>query len=121
MKSQEFLSLNEAQEEVTTDLKSLLQKYSETSNIKYADAARKAGATDDDIRRAIARGKRLAASSKLNPADAKVASRVTAKKYGGNDNLSWAVFVDGKPMVTGLSADEVPYYKKQALSKLKSA
>jgi len=44
--------------------------------------------------------------------------RVTAKKYGGDDQYSWAVFIDGKPWVTGLSRSEVPYYKKKALAKL---
>jgi len=44
--------------------------------------------------------------------------RVTAKKYGGDDQYSWAVFIDGKPWVTGLSQSEVPYYKKKALAKL---
>jgi len=32
----------------------------------------------------------------------------------GNDAGSWAVFIDGRPMVTGLTRDEVPYYKKEA-------
>lgn len=43
-----------------------------------------------------------------------MASRITARKYGGDDAYSWAVFIDGKPMVTGLSRREVPYYKKEA-------
>jgi hypothetical protein len=42
--------------------------------------------------------------------------RVTVKKYGGDDKYSWAVFIDGKPWVTGLSRSEVPYYKKNALA-----
>jgi hypothetical protein len=41
-------------------------------------------------------------------------SRITARKYMGNDAGSWAVFIDGRPMVTGLTRDEVPYYKKEA-------
>lgn len=41
-------------------------------------------------------------------------SRITARKYQGDDAYSWAVFIDGVPMVTGLSRREVPYYKKQA-------
>lgn len=41
-------------------------------------------------------------------------SRITARKYEGDDAYSWAVFVDGRPLVTGLSRREVPYYKKQA-------
>jgi hypothetical protein len=43
-----------------------------------------------------------------------VPARITARKYEGDDAYSWAVFIDGKPMVTGLSRREVPYYKKEA-------
>lgn len=41
-------------------------------------------------------------------------SRIMARKYGGNDSHSWAVFIDGEPMVTGLTRREVPYYKQEA-------
>lgn len=41
-------------------------------------------------------------------------SRITARKYQGDDAGSWAVFIDGKPMVTGLTRREVPYYKSEA-------
>ena len=41
-------------------------------------------------------------------------SRITARKYGGDDTYCWAVFIDNQPMVTGLSRREVPYYKAQA-------
>jgi hypothetical protein len=44
---------------------------------------------------------------------------VTARKHGGNDSHSWAVFVNGRTHVTGLSSREVPYYKKEALKKAK--
>lgn len=40
--------------------------------------------------------------------------RVTARKYMGDDAASWAVFLDGRPFVTGLTKREVAYYKKQA-------
>ena len=39
--------------------------------------------------------------------------RITARKYQGDDSQSWAVFLDGRPMMTGLSKREVPYYKEQ--------
>lgn len=39
--------------------------------------------------------------------------RVTAKKYMGDDLYSWAVFLDGVPVVTGLAKTQVKYYKKQ--------
>ena len=42
-----------------------------------------------------------------------MAKKITARKYMGDDAYSWAVFVDGRPAVTGLSKREVPYYKKQ--------
>ena len=44
---------------------------------------------------------------------------ITAKKYGGDDMYSWAVFVKGRPMMTGLGKSEVSYYKMQILKELK--
>ena len=40
--------------------------------------------------------------------------KITARKYEGNDAGSWAIFIDGKPYLTGLTKSEVPYYKEQA-------
>lgn len=37
--------------------------------------------------------------------------KITARKYMGDDAYSWAVFVDGRPAVTGLSRSQVAYYK----------
>lgn len=45
-------------------------------------------------------------------------SRITAKKYTGDDAYSWAVFIDGRPLVTGLVKSEVPYYKRLAQKRL---
>lgn len=39
--------------------------------------------------------------------------KVTARKYLGDDRYSWAIFVDGRPAVTGLSRREVPYHKQR--------
>lgn len=39
--------------------------------------------------------------------------KITARKYMGDDLGSWAVFVDGKPTVTGLYRSEVPFHKKR--------
>lgn len=41
------------------------------------------------------------------------APRITARKYMGDDAYSWAVFADGRPVVTGLSRPEVAYHKRQ--------
>lgn len=38
--------------------------------------------------------------------------KITARKYMGDDAYSWAVFVDGRPAVTGLSRGQVAYYRK---------
>lgn len=38
--------------------------------------------------------------------------RITARKYMGDDQGSWAVFLNGRPMYTGLTRSEVPYYKR---------
>jgi hypothetical protein len=38
---------------------------------------------------------------------------VTARKHGGDDAYSWAVFLDGRPVITGLSRQEVPYWKSR--------
>jgi hypothetical protein len=37
-------------------------------------------------------------------------ARVTFRKYQGDDSHSWAVFVDGRPRLTGLAKSEVAYY-----------
>lgn len=44
---------------------------------------------------------------------------ITARKYGGDDMYSWAVFRNGRPMMTGLGHSEVGYYKKQVLNRAK--
>ena len=38
--------------------------------------------------------------------------KITARKYMGDDKYSWAVFVDGRPVVTGLLRSQVAYYKR---------
>jgi hypothetical protein len=45
-------------------------------------------------------------------------AKITAKKYEGNDSYSWAVFVDRRPVYTGLTKREVPHYKALALKHL---
>lgn len=42
--------------------------------------------------------------------------KITARKYGGDDAYSWAVFIEGqsRPFVTGLTRSEVAYYKSEA-------
>jgi hypothetical protein len=40
------------------------------------------------------------------------AKRITARKYQGDDEYSWAVFFDGRPVYTGLNRSVVAYYKK---------
>lgn len=44
--------------------------------------------------------------------------KITAKKCGGDDAYSWAVFVKGIPVMTGLSRGEVDYYKRQAARRI---
>lgn len=41
--------------------------------------------------------------------------KVTAKKYEGDDLYSWAVFVNGRPVYTGLGRREIDYYKRIAV------
>ncbi len=45
--------------------------------------------------------------------------RVTTGKHNGDDNYSYAVFLDNKPVVTGLSKPELPYYANQIINKIK--
>ena len=40
--------------------------------------------------------------------------KITARKYMGDDEYSWAVFVNGRPAYTGLMRRQVPYYRKLA-------
>lgn len=44
--------------------------------------------------------------------------RVTIKKYMGDDELSWAVFIDGRPKWTGLGLREARYYRDLERKKL---
>lgn len=37
---------------------------------------------------------------------------VRTRKFRGNDAFSWAVFVNGRPVLTGLSRAEASYQKK---------
>lgn len=48
-----------------------------------------------------------------------IANRITIKKWGGNDENSWAVLVDGKPAVTGLSKRETSHYKNLVIKRLR--
>lgn len=41
--------------------------------------------------------------------------KITSRKDGGDDAYSWAVFVNGKMFVNGLSQNEAAYYKRVAL------
>jgi hypothetical protein len=38
-------------------------------------------------------------------------TRVTIRKYEGNDVYSWAVFLDGRPVLTGLRRTEAQYHR----------
>jgi hypothetical protein len=51
---------------------------------------------------------------KLTAAPRAIQRRITARKHGGDDAASWAVFLDGQPFITGLTNREVPHYKEQA-------
>jgi len=43
--------------------------------------------------------------------------KITSKKYMGDDIYSWAVFKNGRPIVTGCSRNEASYYKKLTAEK----
>ena len=47
--------------------------------------------------------------------------KITARKHGGDDAYSWAVFINGRPAFTGLSRSQVAYYRKQAEAGYKDA
>jgi hypothetical protein len=49
--------------------------------------------------------------------------RVSARKWGGNDSSSWAVFVEGqaRPVDSGLTRAEVPHVKAAVLRRLQAA
>lgn len=44
--------------------------------------------------------------------------KVTSRKYMGDDSASHAVFVAGRPVMTGLTRAEVGFYKRQVLGTL---
>lgn len=39
-------------------------------------------------------------------------AHITTRKYMGDDAYSWAVFVNGLPVVTGCSRTEAAYHRK---------
>lgn len=41
--------------------------------------------------------------------------KITAKQVGGDDGYQYAVFINGRMFVNGLTRREVPYYKQRAL------
>lgn len=43
---------------------------------------------------------------------------ITARKFMGDDQGSWAVFVHNRPAVTGLTIHSVSYYKRLVLDEL---
>lgn len=47
--------------------------------------------------------------------------KITSRKYNGNDKYSWAIFRSDKtkPCFTGLSKNEVPYYRKLTQEQIK--
>lgn len=45
--------------------------------------------------------------------------RITARKFEGDDRHSWAVFLDGRPVQTGLTKAEVSYWKKMVAEQYK--
>jgi len=44
--------------------------------------------------------------------------KVTYKKHGGDDIYSWAVFIDGRFIMGGLSRSEAQHYKKVILERI---
>jgi hypothetical protein len=42
-----------------------------------------------------------------------MADKVTIKKFGGDDYASWALFVNGRVKMTGLTKTEAQYYKRK--------
>jgi len=40
--------------------------------------------------------------------------KITVKKHGGDDEYSWAVLRDGRPVFTGLSRAQARHYRKEA-------
>ena len=40
-------------------------------------------------------------------------TKYTIKKYGGDDQYSWAVFKDGRPIMTGLSRRDAQWRRDE--------
>jgi hypothetical protein len=45
-------------------------------------------------------------------------NRVKARKFGGDDAYSWAVFVDGRMFVSGESKQQAQWLKKKFIKEL---
>jgi hypothetical protein len=46
--------------------------------------------------------------------------RVTMRKHFGDDIYSWCVFVDGVPIINGLSRDEARYYRDKEIKRIEN-
>jgi transcription antitermination factor NusG len=84
-------------------------------NGKYAGEDSDYHASDLDDAMSTAQDMVRRADPGINENTDQLKKRITARKYQGDDQASWAVFIDGRPMVTGLYKREVPYQKEQAL------
>ena len=52
------------------------------------------------------------------PTQQEISRRIKAKKWMGDDAGSWAVFIDGRMFVCGLTRSEVDYFKRAAAARL---
>jgi len=48
-------------------------------------------------------------------------SKYSMRKYGGDDSLSWAIFKDNKPYITGESRSQASYLLKKLRKEEKNA
>jgi len=62
----------------------------------------------------------IARNEQRRAAEARTNARVKARKWMGDDAASWAVFIDGRVFVSGLTQSEVPYYKREAAAKIEA-
>lgn len=54
----------------------------------------------------------------LTAEEKKIAKRVTARKWMGDDRYSWAVFIDGRVKWDGMSQREAMWRKNAEIKKL---
>lgn len=54
----------------------------------------------------------------MRPSIRSLMNRVTSRPEGGDDGYCWAIRVDGRPVINGLTRTEASYYRQKEIARL---